>query len=66
MCVYHLHAGAHKGLKRYQMPWNYVTGRYELPFGCLELNLGPLLEQQVLLIRVLSLAPLPLSLGIKF
>lgn len=66
MCVYYLHAGTHKDLKRYQMPWNYVTGSCELPFGWLELNLGPLLEQQVFFIRVLSLAPLPLPLGIKF
>ena len=41
-----------------ESPRNGVTGGSKLPYGCWELNLSPLKEQQILLITELSLQAL--------
>lgn len=59
MPMNHIHAVPMEDRKEYQIPWNRVSSTFKAPYGCSELNIGPLEERQCFSLHKISISPVP-------
>lgn len=59
MPMNHIHAVPREDRKEYQIPWNRVSSTFKAPYGCSELNIGPLEERQCFSLHKISISPVP-------